>query len=499
MLLAAVPLLLAPQGRIPAPPPVPRPPLRYHESSFGLDNPRLDGGPLEVEMGDVNADGFPDLLTIGDHGSPWINTQMHGVTVWYGDGAGRWTVYQNGSFGYGGIALGDLNGDGHLDVGFGMHHNYSGSDFGDQLLEAALGDGTGRNWTPWDDGLATAGEYWGLAGTDFADVDNDGDLDIGSVGFGSSSGVQVYLNNGDGTWTHSFGFLGGNSNNDFNFGDINGDGHADIAFGHASSTTYLGDGAGGFVSGDANLPPLANFGRRGVGLGDYDADGLLDLSFVNNQGGVEVWRRTAAGAWWPVPGLPATGDWQRTQLADMDLDGFADLVVAGNGRVAVARSDGAGGFTAVTAFTTPQNGDMEFLRAGRDADRNGRPDLHLVADEGGIFNSRNHLRFFLESSAPQRLQAVQVRPGPHATLRGGQAEFIDWVSEVPGGGSSSVTIELSTSGRDGPWTVIAAGVPDNGRHQWVVPNTPSNDCRLRITVDDGSGAGSRIGRGFRIL
>ncbi len=498
MLLAAIPLLLVPQG-LDRVPPLPRPRLSYRESSFGLGTPQMDGGPLEVELGDVNADGFPDLLTIGDHGSPYINTQMHGVTVWFGDGAGNWSVFQNGNFGYGGIALGDVDGDGHMDVGYGMHHNYSGNDFGDQLLEVARGDGTGRAWTPWDDGLATAGETWGLAGTDFADVDSDGDLDIGSVGFGASSGVQVYLNNLDGTWTHSYGFLGGNSQNDFNFGDINGDGHADIAFGHASSTTYLGDGLGGFVSGDANLPPVGNFGRRGVGLGDVDGDGLLDLSWVNDQGGLELWLRRPGGWLEAGFGLPAVGTWQKTQLADMDLDGLADLVVAGNGRVAVALSDGAGEFRGETLFLTPQNGDMEFLRAGGDADRNGRPDLHLVADEGGIFNSRNHLRFFLEDSAPQRLRANPVRPGPNATLRGGQANFIDWISEVPGGGPSTVTIELSTTGPAGPWTLVAAGVPDNGRHQWVVPSTPSNDCRLRVTVAAGAGNASRVGPPFRIL
>ena len=43
--------------------------------------------------------------------------------------------------GDGGIAVGDVNNDGHKDVGYGVHHNYSGTAWGDQLNEVVLGDG----------------------------------------------------------------------------------------------------------------------------------------------------------------------------------------------------------------------------------------------------------------------------------------------------------------------------------------------------------------------
>ncbi|HIE05477.1 MAG TPA: hypothetical protein EYP58_01615, partial [bacterium (Candidatus Stahlbacteria)] len=138
--------------------------LDYVESSNGLIPPPL------AEVGPSN---------------PYVNTDQHGIIVWFGDGAGNWSSYMNGEFGYGGVAVGDANNDGHRDVGYGMRHNYSGNDFGDQLMEVALGDGTSRNWTPWDDNLATQGQNWGMFASDYADIDNDGDLDFGSVSIGA--------------------------------------------------------------------------------------------------------------------------------------------------------------------------------------------------------------------------------------------------------------------------------------------------------------------------
>ena len=163
----------APLGGEPVSPASPLP-LAYREQTGGFAAPGLDGGDTEVEFADVNGDGHLDLVSIGDHGSPFVNTQQHGVMVWFGNGSGGWSLSQNGNFGYGGVAVGDVDNDGRLDVAYGMHHDYSSNDFGDQLIEVALGDGSGLAWTPWDDGLATNGETYGMFATDLADVDNDG-------------------------------------------------------------------------------------------------------------------------------------------------------------------------------------------------------------------------------------------------------------------------------------------------------------------------------------
>lgn len=474
-------------------------PLHYLEASSGLKPPTFEGGATEFEMADVDQDGHIDLVSVGDHGNPLINTDEEGIMVWLGDGLGQWSWRHYGHLGYGGVAVGDVNGDGTPDVGYGVHHNYSGTDLGDQKLEVALGDGSGEFWTAWDDSLADEGQSWGMFASDFADVDADGDLDIGSMGFGSSDGMHVYLNSGDGSWDRSFGFLEGNSNHTFDFGDVDGDGHADIVTSKQEGTVWLGDGEGFFEVSDLNLPPLPAFGTRpGTSLGDVDGDGRDDLAYCDDTGEPRVWLRRDA-AWSDASGgLPAVGICQRTQLHDMDGDGSVDLVVAGEGQVMVFAGDGAGVvWTEVSSFGTDDNpGSFEAFRVGGDVDHNGRADMVTVDSKRvSLFEDENQVRCFRESTPAAELSVRVVSPGPHRHLLAGAAGFIDWASSVPSSGSSepgTATIEFSSDGAGGPWATIAAGQPNSGRYQWRVPVAISEECYLRITVSTTAGQVSAV-------
>jgi hypothetical protein len=472
------------------------PPVRYVEASAGLVPPTLDGGFTEIEIGDVDRDGHVDLVSVGDHGSPFINTDQHGVMVWFGDGRGAFSVFQFGNFGYGGVALGDVDGDGKLDVGYGVHHDYSTVDLGDQLLEVARGDGTGRSWSAWDDGLAANGETWGMAGTDFADVDGDGDLDVGAASFGCCAGVHVYLNRGDGTWTQSFGFVGGNSSHQFRFGDLDADGDADFVTAHQLGTVYLGDGRGGFVRSDAGLPAPGLVGLAGLDIGDVDGDGRIELGLVVS-GEVQIW--TLAGGTWSrfaTSGLPQAGTTtQALRFADADGDGALDVISFGRGAGDVFLGDGRGGFSRTASFASGAPGTWTALNAG-DVDHNGRPDIVLVAREGS-FNTRNKLRFFRETSTPKAPAIRVVAPGPRSVVRGGSVTFVDWASAVPVG-TATVILELSVAGPLGPWQAVASGLPDNGRHQWHVPATPSPECRVRATLVTTAGAVRALSAPFAI-
>jgi hypothetical protein len=459
--------------------------LAYVERSSGLEVPRMEGGRTELEFSDVDADGHVDMVSIGDHGSPFINADEHGVMVWFGDGTGNWSVFQYGNFGYGGCALGDVDGDGLMDIAYGMHHDYSGDDLGDQIFEVARGDGTGRSWTAWDDGLATNGETWGMFGTDLADIDLDGDLDVGAISFGCCAGIHVYRNNGDGTWTQSWGFLGGNSNQEFQFGDVNGDGFPDLAAAHGSGTVYVGDGAGGFTNADGNM---GSVWRSGVALGDVTDDGRDDLAFTVS-GGLQVWTMDGPNQWRNISGnLPTSGLFRIAQIADMDLDGHGDVIGYGygsNAQVQVFAGDGTGNWTPIATIDSAASCGHSAFRAGVDVDHNGYPDLAFVSEEDcrPFTGGRNRPRLFVEASQPSETWVFPKYPRGGEVFHAGSVRFIDWHAAVAGG-ETSMTIELSQDGVGGPWTRIADAVPNNGRFQWRLPRDlrSSSDNYLRFTL-----------------
>ena len=70
----------------------------------------------------------------------------------------------------------------------------------------------------------------------------------------------------------------------------------------------------------------------------------------------------------------------------------------------------------------------------------------------------------------------------------GSVRFVEWHAAVADAdGTPSITIELSQTGPDGPWTVLAEAIPNNGRYQWSIPASqyasPSNYLRFTLNTD----------------
>lgn len=460
--------------------------LSYSRITAGLNTPTFEGGRSDFHFSDINDDGQVDIISIGDHGNPNIGSTQQGLLIWYNQGDGTFQSFMTGYFGYGGIVVGDVNNDGLKDIGFGMHHNYSTNSFGDQLIEVALGDGTGQNWTPWDTGLATNGESWAMFGTDFADVNNNGYLDLVSISMGSGPGMHVYINQTDGSWVPSFGFLGNNSDDLVQFCDINNDGFMDIIAAHANGTAYFGDGTGNFVKNDNGLPVVGDFTPRyGVAVGDVNNNGGSGFVYVTTDGGVKVFEWDNFNAIWNdySGNLPTAGNYNLAQLFDMDADGFVDVMAYGGRTFRLWLGDGAGNWTEDATFqTTNTPGSAKAFRAGGDLNKNGYGDIVILTQEGTWINYNNYLYVYTENTEPENLWIRSLYPKGNENFYPGSVRFIQWASAVPDAVGSTVKIEISIFGSAGPWWLVADNLPNNNKYQWTVPNYGSDECFLKLTV-----------------
>lgn len=176
----------------------------------------------QIVLDDLNQDGSVDAITSGwrwppNSGGPCPNH------VWLNDGTGQFNLSQGldeGESHVHGLAVGDLNGDGWLDLVMALQDsNRSGRIY--------LNNGTGRLVA----GTNISGQRG--EGVGLADFDGDGDLDLAMAQ--SRPTTRIWINDGTGQLTTGPA-LGNLCNWGLDVGDFNGDGKPDVfTVGHALS------------------------------------------------------------------------------------------------------------------------------------------------------------------------------------------------------------------------------------------------------------------------
>src|SRR5215831_7074903 len=288
-----------------------------------------------VVSADVNGDGLPDLVTAKDVNDAVTGVVTGIVSVWINLGGGTFASPVDASVTISvgrALALGDLNGDGKIDVAAGNN--------GPKIV-VLMNDGTGHLSSP---------AYYDVSGTQssiaLGDMDGDGRLDILVANRRGSDpnrngDLAVLLNDGSGGFAPATHFAAGIEPQSVAVNDLNGDGRLDVVTsGTCAGTVLLNSGEGTFAAG-----PSYTSISGAMKLVDLDGDGKQDIVFVQPTGLTGVMRGNGDGTF----GAPAE-QFVESPLdiatGDMNADGKADLVVRteyGNHDMGVLLNDGSGG------------------------------------------------------------------------------------------------------------------------------------------------------------
>ena len=269
--------------------------------------------PLAIAVGDLNADGHPDLaVALGSKSA---------VAILLGNADGTFQtprfVPTAGSALYYPIALvlEDFNHDGRLDLA--TANNNQGAS-----LLLGNGDGTFQTFRP----LTTSKQPSWIAA---ADLDNDGKLDLALPT--ESNTVDILLGNGDGTFQTFTSIATGNGTlpESVAVTDLDGDGNLDLlvaCYGANALGVLLGNGDGTFLP--IELYGAGN-GPISVSAADLDRSGNPGVIVTDLAGnGITLFAGNGDGTLTPLPGYSTTSKSQpaATLALDLDANGTPELV-----------------------------------------------------------------------------------------------------------------------------------------------------------------------------
>ena len=355
----------------------------YQWVAYGdYDNNRF--GYSISSAGDVNGDGYSDVIVGAPYYDPTLYREGKAY-VFYGSASGlssspSWTAESDQADAYLGYSVstaGDVNGDGYSDIIVGApgYDSVSPTTYGLALIWYGSGTGLGANGTVanadwkgiWDQQNSEFGSVVATAG----DVDGNGYSDV-MVGapyndstFTESGAVVVYHGSSSGpsltpsTWTTGYAAYDHLGTSISTAGDFNGDGYSDVLMGSPDSdSASLGPDTGsvrfyaGSSSGLSSTPGwiflgLKSNSRAGSSVstaGDVNGDGYSDALIGAPEYNVDVSNLMVGEAYVvygettsafnPLPDWTARGTQAEAKFGfsvasagDVNGDGYADLLV----------------------------------------------------------------------------------------------------------------------------------------------------------------------------
>jgi len=458
-------------------------------------------GTVSVALGDLNGDGLPDLVATNIRANP------SSVSVLLGIGGGRFAAKVDYPTAWSpeSVAVGDLNGDGTLDI---VTVNWSGS----ASVLMGKGDGT----------FAAKVDYpLGYEPTSVAlgDLNGDGKLDLVAENSGTSS-VSVLLGKGDGTFAAKVEYpTGQHEDSDSPDGtarglyspttvalsDLNGDGKLDIVATNVASydvSVLLGKGDGTFAT---HVDYKATGSPSAVALGDLNGDHTLDIVTANSEtNAVAVLAGKGDGSFtipntpvYPIGGDPRDQYSPRSiALGDVNSDGRLDMVASNYapGTVSVLLGKGDGTFAVKQDY--PVGGSPVSAALG-DLNGDGKLDIVSTSDTAAtvsVLLGKGDGTFATKADYPTRKGSTSMALGD---LNGDGILDIVVANSVPSASSTSVSVLLGkgdgtfAANVDYPtseWTeaVVLGDVDGDGLLDIVTANLNGNTLSVLFGNGDGT-------------
>ncbi|MCP4902652.1 MAG: VCBS repeat-containing protein [bacterium] len=337
-------------------------------------------GTARLALGDLDGNGTLDVTIVGfDAGE---------ARHFSNDGNGSWTetIVASGLHSPWSVRVGDIDGDGDGDILVGQRSDDPAN--AEIIWYENPTNGINPSWVAHP---VVAASFFNSRGLALADMNRDGHLDVVYIGDNSSGDCWVEWIENDGSpddgWGTSYSIsTSPDDANSLAVSDMDADGDLDVVItdkGLNQVVWYENDGAPDW---DEHLIDVVLGGTRAAAVGDIDGDGVVDVVVAEMDDSEVSWYgRGSGGTWVQTTVTTSLAGAMDVVLVDMDMDGDFDILAAGWTSNAMSWYDNTSGDgSSWTQRTVDGSFDGAGGLAAGDVDGDGDPDVFASSFHDGI-------------------------------------------------------------------------------------------------------------------